>query len=148
MNKLSMIFTLITILFFNTFTIAQRLPVSEAENEGMSSERLDRIKPLMQKYVDEDKLPGPFYDITVAGNSFNFFDNFFLGIVLLVIATGVLAEMARYWFPAEAAMGAYVLHLGAVLCLFLTFSYSKFAHLLYRTMAMVHERMVAAATQK
>ena len=35
----------------------------------------------------------------------------------------------------------YVLHLGVVLCLFVTFPYSKFAHLLYRTLAMIHERM-------
>ena len=73
------------------------------------------------------------------------FDNFFLGVVLLVIATGCLAEMGRYWFPAGIAVAVYIVHLGATLCLFLTFPYSKFAHLAYRSLAMVHERMTPPA---
>jgi CubicO group peptidase (beta-lactamase class C family) len=35
-----------------------KLPASKPENAGMSSERLSRIKPVMQRYVDEHKLPG------------------------------------------------------------------------------------------
>jgi quinone-modifying oxidoreductase subunit QmoC len=69
------------------------------------------------------------------------FDHFFLYVVLLVIATGCLVEIARFVLSPEIASWLYVLHLGVVLCLFLTFPYSKFAHLLYRTLAMVHERM-------
>ena len=38
----------------------------------------------------------------------------------------------------------YIAHLGTVLSMFATFPYSKFAHLLYRSLAMVHERMVRA----
>ncbi len=69
------------------------------------------------------------------------FDTFFLTVVLLVIATGVLAEAGRFLFSPTLAVGIYVAHLGFILTLFLTFPYSKFAHLLYRTLAMVHERM-------
>jgi quinone-modifying oxidoreductase subunit QmoC len=69
------------------------------------------------------------------------FDAFFLGIVLLVVFTGVVTELGRYLLPNPVACGVYVVHLGAVLCLFLTTPYSKFAHLVYRTLAMVHERM-------
>ena len=69
------------------------------------------------------------------------FDTFFLTVVLLVILTGVLAEAGRFLLPPAAAVGIYVAHLGFILSLFLTFPYSKFAHLLYRTLAMVHERM-------
>jgi len=34
------------------------LPILKPEKVGMSSERLNRIEPLVQKYVDENKLPG------------------------------------------------------------------------------------------
>jgi quinone-modifying oxidoreductase, subunit QmoC len=74
------------------------------------------------------------------------FDWFFGGVVSLVILTGVLAELARLLagngaVPAATAAGVYVVHLGVVTTLFVTFPYSKFAHLVYRTLAMVHERM-------
>ena len=36
----------------------------------------------------------------------------------------------------------YVCHLAFITTLFATFPYSKFAHMVYRTLAMVHERMV------
>jgi quinone-modifying oxidoreductase subunit QmoC len=70
------------------------------------------------------------------------FDTFFLGIVLAVIVTGVLTESGRFVGHPAAASVIYIVHLGVVLTLFLTFPYSKFAHLLYRTLAMVHQLMV------
>ncbi len=69
------------------------------------------------------------------------FDTFFLTVVVLVIATGVVVEVARFVLSPQAALVLYVLHLSVILTLFLTFPYSKFAHMLYRTLAMVHERM-------
>ena len=35
----------------------------------------------------------------------------------------------------------YIVHMGAVVSLFLTLHYSKFAHMLYRTLALVHQRL-------
>jgi quinone-modifying oxidoreductase subunit QmoC len=74
------------------------------------------------------------------------FDWFFGAVVALVILTGVAAELARLLagaggLPAAVAVGVYVVHLGVVTTLFVTFPYSKFAHLVYRSLAMVHERM-------
>ncbi len=70
------------------------------------------------------------------------FDRFFLWVVLGVIATGVLTEVFRFApVPPVVACSVYVIHLGIVLSLFLTLPYSKFAHILYRTLAMTHERM-------
>jgi quinone-modifying oxidoreductase subunit QmoC len=77
------------------------------------------------------------------------FDWYFSGVVVLVIVTGVAAEVARLLAgdgtSAALAVGVYVVHLGAVSTLFLTFPYSKFAHLVYRSLAMVHERMARVA---
>ncbi|MDD5563640.1 MAG: quinone-interacting membrane-bound oxidoreductase complex subunit QmoC [Thermoanaerobaculaceae bacterium] len=76
------------------------------------------------------------------------FDTYFLTIVVLVIVTGVLAEVARLGLSPEFAFGTYIVHLGLVLSLFLTFPYSKFAHLLYRSLAMVHEGGSEAETAR
>jgi len=35
-----------------------KLPAAKPEKVGMSAERLNRIKPVMQRYIDENKLPG------------------------------------------------------------------------------------------
>jgi len=70
------------------------------------------------------------------------FDRFFLWTVLTVIATGVLTEILRFIaVPPILACSVYVIHLAIVLTLFLTVPYSKFAHILYRTLAMAHERL-------
>jgi quinone-modifying oxidoreductase subunit QmoC len=72
------------------------------------------------------------------------FDRFFLWTVVGVIVTGVGCEALRFLASPTVASWTYVFHLGFVLTLFLTFPYSKFAHLLYRTLALVHRRMVEA----
>lgn len=70
------------------------------------------------------------------------FDTFLISVVVLVIATGVAAEFVRlFQVPGSAAAAIYIVHLTAVFTLFATFPYSKLAHMLYRTLAMVHERM-------
>ena len=72
------------------------------------------------------------------------FDRFFLWVILAVIGTGVFTEIFRF-ISVDPMVGfaVYIVHLGVVLCLFLTLPYSKFAHILYRTLAMTHERMTA-----
>jgi len=70
------------------------------------------------------------------------FDRFFLWVVLAVIGTGVFTEIFRFIaINPMIGFSVYIIHLGVVLCLFLTLPYSKFAHILYRTLAMAHERM-------
>ena len=84
------------------------------------------------------------YNRLVGGNrtgSSTAFDNFFLFVVILVIVTGVLTEVGRFQFQPALNAWIYILHLTVVLCLFATFPYSKFAHMVYRMLAMVHERM-------
>jgi quinone-modifying oxidoreductase subunit QmoC len=80
----------------------------------------------------DDKLVG----VTTA------FDRFFLWVVLTVIVTGVFTEVFRFIaVPTILGCAIYVIHLAIVLTLFLTLPYSKFAHILYRTLAMAHERL-------
>ncbi len=72
-------------------------------------------------------------------------DRFFLYVVIGVILTGVLTEVFRFvGIPPVVACAIYVLHLSIVLTLFLSVPYSKFAHILYRTLAMAHERMTTS----
>ncbi len=68
-------------------------------------------------------------------------DNFFLALVLVVVFSGVLTELGRFAFRPGLAVGIYVIHLASIFTLFLSLPYSKFAHIVYRTLAMVHERM-------
>jgi quinone-modifying oxidoreductase subunit QmoC len=71
------------------------------------------------------------------------FDLFFLSLVAVVVLSGVGAELGRIFLPAGAAIAIYLVHLGSILSLFVTFPFSKFAHALYRTLAMAHERLVS-----
>ena len=72
-------------------------------------------------------------------------DRFFLYVVIGVILTGVLTEVFRFvGIPPVVACAIYVLHLSIVLTLFVSVPYSKFAHILYRTLAMAHERMTTS----
>jgi quinone-modifying oxidoreductase subunit QmoC len=71
------------------------------------------------------------------------FDAFFLSLVAAVALSGVAAELGRLHLAPAAAVALYVVHLGTVLTLFLTFPFSKFAHALYRTLAMAHQRLAS-----
>ncbi len=71
------------------------------------------------------------------------FDTFFLFVAFMVGLTGAATELGRIYMPVEPASWLYVAHLSFILCLFGTFPYCKFAHMVYRTVAMVHERMVS-----
>jgi quinone-modifying oxidoreductase subunit QmoC len=73
------------------------------------------------------------------GNSRNraastYFDWFFLLTLGGVVATGVLSEALRL-SQASAMFPVYFVHLVLILALFLYAPYSKFAHLVYRTVA-------------
>jgi len=76
------------------------------------------------------------------------FDAFFIFVVAGVILTGVIVEAARFALPSMVACSLYLVHLGIVMTLFLTFPYSKFAHMVFRTLALVHQRTVAEQEAK
>ena len=65
-----------------------------------------------------------------------YFDWFFILILAGVAFTGVLSEVLRLGQVAQAMYGVYYVHLVLIFALLVYAPYSKFAHLLYRTVAM------------
>ena len=62
MNKLTnlpfYLLLIVTLVLGSSFLKAKTLNLVEPESVGMSSERLARISPVMQKYIDEELTPG------------------------------------------------------------------------------------------
>jgi quinone-modifying oxidoreductase subunit QmoC len=71
----------------------------------------------------------------------SYYDWLFIGVVALIAVTGVLAELSRLANIASLAYPVYFLHLVCVFFLFIYAPFSKMAHMVYRTTAMVFARM-------
>jgi quinone-modifying oxidoreductase subunit QmoC len=67
-------------------------------------------------------------------------DWFFTALLALTAVTGFVVEILRYADAKTGAYAAYVVHLVFIFGLFAYFPFSKFAHVLYRTAAIVHAR--------
>ena len=59
-NELSQLLVSTCLLLFcvTTFAFGQGLPMVVPEEGGVSAERLERIRPVMQGYIDDGRLPG------------------------------------------------------------------------------------------
>jgi quinone-modifying oxidoreductase subunit QmoC len=66
-------------------------------------------------------------------------DQLFLGALLSTAATGFLSELLRLSGLRELAYPTYFVHLVAIFFLLVYAPYTKLAHVIYRTAAMVHE---------
>ncbi len=75
----------------------------------------------------------------VGGGSYS--DWFFLLVLGCVSITGVLTEMGRFADWKTMSYVYYFTHLVFIFCLLVYAPYSKFAHFIYRTVAMVHADM-------
>ncbi len=71
-----------------------------------------------------------------------YFDWLFLWMVLATGVSGLLTELLRWANAPGAAYPMYFIHLVCVWFLFAYLPFSKFAHLLYRTTALVYARYV------
>jgi len=72
------------------------------------------------------------------GGASSYCDWAFLGILLVVALTGLAAETLHYARMEPHRQIAYFIHLVSVFMLLMYLPYSKFAHLAYRTAAMVY----------
>lgn len=71
------------------------------------------------------------------------FDWTFITMVLLVGASGFLAQLMRVThFPAVLAYGTYFMHLVFVFYIIIYMPYSKLAHFVYRTVAITYTKML------
>jgi quinone-modifying oxidoreductase subunit QmoC len=64
----------------------------------------------------------------------------FIGILLAVTVTGLATEVLRFADVRLLAYPVYFVHLTVVFALLVYLPYSRFAHLIYRTVALIHAR--------
>ncbi|MBU0673613.1 MAG: quinone-interacting membrane-bound oxidoreductase complex subunit QmoC [Proteobacteria bacterium] len=74
------------------------------------------------------------------GSSPTFYDWFLIGVIMAVGITGLGAELIRLLGIPSFAYFFYYMHLVSIFMLFFYMPYTKFAHMVYRTVAMAFER--------
>jgi quinone-modifying oxidoreductase, subunit QmoC len=72
----------------------------------------------------------------------SYFDWLLIVVVYTITVTGILAEVFRLWNMAFFAYPVYFLHLVFVFFLFIYAPFSKMAHMVYRTVALVFAKYV------
>lgn len=71
----------------------------------------------------------------------SYFDWQLISVILVIMVTGILAEVLRLANVGVVAFPTYFLHLTAVLFLFAYAPFSKMAHMVYRTVALIFARV-------
>lgn len=71
-----------------------------------------------------------------------YYDWLFLLILYAVTVSGILTEVARLMNHAEIAYSIYFIHLVTIFFLIAYFPYSKFAHVVFRTVAIAYANMI------
>ncbi len=74
----------------------------------------------------------------ISDNLITYFDWAFISTLLIVVITGFVTEILHYVRLEPHRHLAYFVHLVFVCALFLYLPYSKFAHIIYRTVAMIY----------
>ncbi len=77
-----------------------------------------------------------------------YYDSFFGTVLFWTITTGILAEIFRLIDISPAAFGVYYIHLVLVFTLLVYAPYSKFAHMLYRFMALTYSNAARRSKER
>ncbi|MFH1563292.1 MAG: quinone-interacting membrane-bound oxidoreductase complex subunit QmoC [Nitrospirota bacterium] len=72
----------------------------------------------------------------------SYFDWLFISVIFVVVLSGLLAEITRLAGISFLAYPIYFIHLVSVFFLFFYAPYSKLAHMVYRTIALVYARQI------
>jgi quinone-modifying oxidoreductase subunit QmoC len=76
-----------------------------------------------------------------AGKS-RYFDWYFIGVLYMLTLSGFAVEAVRYTELREWAYSLYMIHLVFYFMLFTYLPYTKFSHVVYRTLALTHARQI------
>ena len=71
-----------------------------------------------------------------------YFDWYFIGVLYAVTITGFGLEIIRYAGLADASYSLYMVHLVFYFMLFTYLPFTKFAHIIYRALALTHARQI------
>lgn len=71
-----------------------------------------------------------------------YFDWLFIGLFYLITITGIATELSRLVEATALLHSLYLIHLALFFPLLACFPFSKFAHLLYRTLAMTYAKQI------
>lgn len=80
------------------------------------------------------------FKVKVEASIGSYFDWLFIGVIYAVVLSGLFAEITRLAGIALLAYPIYFVHLVSVFFLFFYAPYSKLAHIVYRTIALVYAR--------
>jgi quinone-modifying oxidoreductase subunit QmoC len=72
----------------------------------------------------------------------SYYDWLFISVVLTIVVTGILSELLRLLGVAFLAYPVYFIHLVAIFFLFAYAPFSKMAHMVYRTTALVFAKSI------
>jgi quinone-modifying oxidoreductase subunit QmoC len=75
-----------------------------------------------------------------------YFDWLFLLVLYAVCISGILTEVLRLMNNGQAAYTMYFIHLVTIFFLIAYFPYSKFAHVVFRTVAIAYSNMIGRHT--
>ena len=93
-------------------------------------------------------MPHTFYVHEEKSGKSSYNDWLFIGLMFGLALTGILTEVFRLMNIAVLAYPTYFVHLVLILSMMGYFPYSKFAHLLYRTLAIIYYHGYAGAEKK